>query len=51
VHHSKIDGRNVEIGQSLQIDTPAMRRNVRFTSNSVHTLAPQRNDARCQFQT
>ena len=23
-------------------------RNVRFTSNSVRTLAPQRNDATCQ---
>jgi hypothetical protein len=44
-------GPNVALGQSRRIDTASVSRHVRFTSNSVRTLAPQRNDARCQLLT
>src|SRR5262249_39216646 len=39
------------LGQSLPIDMTACAPNVRFTSNSGQTLAPQRNAALCQKQT
>jgi hypothetical protein len=39
------------LGQSLPIDLTATAANVRFTSNSGQTLAPQRNAALCQKRT
>ena len=47
MRHSKIDRRMAEMGHSRRIDMQRTVAVFRFTSNSVQSMSPQRNDATC----
>ena len=51
MHYTKFCKAMPEMGHSRRIGTPQHKRNVRFASNSVQTLAPQRTAASCQKRT
>jgi hypothetical protein len=51
VHHSKNCALMSQLGQTLHLDTPAMRTQCPLHPDSDHSFAPQRNDAMCHVWT